>query len=187
MKTARPNAAKDSYKQLRCFSWEQLWVEHVPAFNAATPLSEARNAGLVRAVGVVFSESGRRAQKDEVAAWLRSLLQDPDEKIRRYAMAALPKIGAESADEEALINLLRKANPPEREKKFLARALDKIGGKATLEIANELPGQTRWWMSFQDFGFTYAGAEDLRDLFSRNWSPQCQREDSSGLGVLNLV
>ena len=142
MKTARPNAAKDSYKQLRCFSWEQLWVEHVSAFNAATPPSEARNAGLVRAVGVVFSESGRRSQKDEVAAWLRSLLQDPDEKIRRYAMAALPKIGAESADEEALINLLRKANPPEREKKFLARALDKIGGKATLEIADELPGQT---------------------------------------------
>ena len=142
MKTARPNAAKDLYKQLRCLSWEQLWMEHVPAFNKASPPSEARNAGLVRAVGVVFSESGLRSQKNEVTAWLRSLLQDPDEKIRRYAMAALPKIGAESADEEALINLLRKANPPEREKKFLARALDKIGGKATLEIADELPGQT---------------------------------------------
>ena len=99
----------------------------MPAFNAATPTSEARNAGLVRAVGVVFSESGLRSQKEEVAAWLRSLLQDPDEKIRRYAMAALPKIGAEAADEEALIHLLRKANPLEREKKFLARALDKIG------------------------------------------------------------
>jgi 23S rRNA G2445 N2-methylase RlmL len=142
MKTARPNAAKDSYKRLRCFSWEQLWEEHVPAFNAATSPSEARNAGLVRAVGVVFSESGRSSQKEEVAAWLRSLLQDQDEKIRRYAMAALPKIGAEAADEEALINLLRKANPPEREKKFLARALDKIGGKATLEIADQLSGQT---------------------------------------------
>lgn len=114
----------------------------MPAFNAATSPSEARNAGLVRAVGVVFSESGRSSQKEEVAAWLRSLLQDQDEKIRRYAMAALPKIGAEAADEEALINLLRKANPPEREKKFLARALDKIGGKATLEIADELSGQT---------------------------------------------
>jgi len=142
MKTARPNAAKDSYKRLRCFSWEQLWEEYVPAFNAATPPSEARNAGLVRAVGVVFLESGRRSQKEEVAAWLRSLLQDQDEKIRRYAMAALPKIGAEAVDEEALINLLRKANPLEREKKFLARALDKIGGKATLEIADELPSQT---------------------------------------------
>jgi len=142
MKTARPNAAKDSYKRLRCFSWERLWEEHVPAFKAATPLSEARNAGLVRAVGVVFLESGRRSQKDEVAAWLRSLLQDRDEKIRRYAMAALPKIGAEAADEEALINLLRKSNPLEREKKFLARALDKIGGKATLEITDKLPDQT---------------------------------------------
>ena len=207
MKTARPNAAKDLYKQLRCFSWEQLWMEHVPAFNKASPPSEARNAGLVRAVGVVFSESGLRSQKNEVTAWLRSLLQDPDEKVRRYAMAALPKIGAESVDEEALINLLRKANPPEREKKFLARALDKIGGKATLEIADELPGQTalkvkasvareespseirldKRWMSFQVFGFTCAGAGDLRDSFARNWSPQCQPEDSSSLGVRNLV
>lgn len=142
MKTAKPNAAKDSYKRLRCFSWDQLWAEHVPAFNAATPPSDVRDAGLVRAVGVVFSESGRRSQKEEVAAWLRSLLQDKDEKIRRYAMAALPKIGAESADEEALIGLLQKTHPLEREKKFLARALDKIGGKATLEIADGLPGQT---------------------------------------------
>jgi 23S rRNA G2445 N2-methylase RlmL len=142
MKTLKENAAKDLYKRLRYLKWEQLWMEHVPAFNKEDPALKSRNAGLVRAVGVVFSESGPHSQKHEVAAWLRSLLKDSDEKIRRYAMAALPKIGAGFADEEALIELLHKANPPEREKKYLARALDKIGGKATLEVAEELPLQT---------------------------------------------
>ena len=142
MKTVKENAAKDLYKRLRCLKWEQLWMEHVTAFNKEEPASKTRNAGLVRAVGVVFSESGPHSQRKEVAAWLRLLLKDPDEKIRRYAMAALPKIGADSADEEALIELLQKANPPEREKKYLARALDKIGGQATLDVAEELPVQT---------------------------------------------
>lgn len=142
MKTASANAAKDLYKQLRCLSWENLWSEHVPVFNRHISGSKSRNAGLVRAVGVVFAESGSPSQKPEVAAWLRALLKDPDEKIRRYAMAALPKIGAEMADEEALIELLRKENPPERERKFLSRALDKIGGKATLDVADKLPVQT---------------------------------------------
>ena len=142
MKNARANAAKDLYKQLRRLTWEELWVKHVNAFNNADQVSRSQNAGLVRAVGVVFSESGLHSQLNEVASWLRSLLKDSDEKIRRYAMAALPKIGAGSADEEALIELLRKSNPPEREKKYVARALDKIGGKATLELAEELPAQT---------------------------------------------
>ena len=142
MKTTKTNAAKDLYKQLRCLTWEQLWMEHVQAFNQGDQTSRSQSAGLVRAVGVVFSESGPYSQKTNVATWLRSLLHDSDEKIRRYAMAALPKIGAETADEEALLEILRKANPPEREMKYLARALDKIGGKATLEVVGGLPGQT---------------------------------------------
>jgi hypothetical protein len=142
MKNARANAAKDLYKQLRRLTWEELWGKHVTAFNNADQVSRSQNAGLVRAVGVVFSETGPSSQVNEIAEWLRSLLKEPDEKIRRYAMAALPKIGAGSVDEEALIELLRKSDPPEREKKYLARALDKIGGKATLELAEELPAQT---------------------------------------------
>ena len=142
MKNGAKNPAKDLYKQLRLLSWDQLWTEHVPAFDSSDSLSRAKNAALVRAVGVVFSEAGRRSQKDNVAAWIRSLLQDSDEKIRRYAMAALPKIGAGSADEDALIQLLQKENHPGREKKYLARALDKIGGKATLQVAERLPEQT---------------------------------------------
>ena len=142
MKTASTNAAKDFYKELRRLGWQQIWSNHVPEFNREIPGSKTRNAGLVRAVGVVFLESGSLSQKAEVAAWLRSLLKDPDEKIRRYAMAALPKIGAEAPDEVALIELLKRENPAERERKYLARALDKIGGKATLDVADKLPVQT---------------------------------------------
>ena len=142
MKTVRPNAAKDLYKQLRCLPWEELWGKHVAAFNNADRISRAQSAGLVRAVGVVFFESGNPSQSQEVSSWLRSLLKEPDEKIRRYAMAALPKIGAGSVAEEALIDLLLEDKSLEREKKYLARALDKVGGKATLEVAEELPLQT---------------------------------------------
>ena len=140
MKTG--NSAKDLYKRLRVLSWDQLWRGHVPAFRSADPTERAKNAALVRAVGVVFSECGPRSEKDDVAAWMRSLLRDSDEKIRRYAMAALPKIGAGSTEENALIDFLEKENPPERERKYLAKALDKIGGRATLHVAERLPGQT---------------------------------------------
>jgi 23S rRNA G2445 N2-methylase RlmL len=142
MKTARANAAKELYKQLRLLTWEELWMDYVPRFNDTDQASRSQNAGLVRAVGVVFLESGPPSQKNDVAIWLRSLLDDSDEKIRRYAMAALPKIGATSADEVALIEILHKSNPPEREKRYLTRALDKIGGKATLKLAEQLPAQT---------------------------------------------
>jgi len=78
MKTASTNAAKDFYKELRRLGWQQIWSNHVPEFNREIPGSKTRNAGLVRAVGVVFLESGSPSQKAEVAAWLRSLLKDPD-------------------------------------------------------------------------------------------------------------
>lgn len=142
MKSTKGNAAKNLYKELRGLDWDRLWSGHVTAFNNQAAGDKQRNAGLVRAVGVVFLESGPPSHKAEVAAWLRSLLRDPDEKIRRYAMAALPKIGAEASDEEALIELLQRENPAERERKYLARALDKIGGKATLDVADKLPVQT---------------------------------------------
>jgi predicted RNA methylase len=89
--------------------------------------------GVIRAVGVVFSESGAAEQKEAVRRWLLGLLRDPVEKIRRYAMAALPKIGAGPEEEAALLAALR-LTASEREKKFLAQALAKIGGAATLQI-----------------------------------------------------
>ena len=101
-------------------------------FNRATPQERTARVAVVRAVGVVFSESGPREQREEVKQWLLGLLQDPSEKVRRYAMTALPKIGAGSSGEEELLALLQKTTA-EREMKFLGRTLDKIGGTATLE------------------------------------------------------
>jgi predicted RNA methylase len=132
MKSGEKNAGKELYQQLRALSWEQLWAEEAPRFDKASPKERNERVALVRAVGVVFSESGDPAQKEEVKLWLRGLLHDPCEKIRRYAMAALPKIGA-GLDEEAELLALLRTTTAGREKKFLAQALEKIGGAATLE------------------------------------------------------
>jgi 23S rRNA G2445 N2-methylase RlmL len=138
------NTGKELYRQLRAVPWEQLWTEEVARFNRASPRERFDTVSVIRAVGVVFSESGPAGQKDEVRRWLRSLLQDPEEKVRRYAMAALPKIGAGATEEAELLGLLR-TGTGEREAKYLGRTLDKIGGEATLEVlaaTGALPAQT---------------------------------------------
>lgn len=133
MKSKPGNPNKELYNQLRALSCEQLWEEEVPRFDRATPAERLARVSLVRAVGVVFSEQGTMAQKNLVRPWLRGLLQDPAEKIRRYAMAALPKIGAGAGEEAELLTLLRQTTA-ETEKKFLGQTLAKIGGEATLEV-----------------------------------------------------
>jgi len=133
MRSEGKHPTKEIYQQLRKLSCEQLWEKEVTAFDKATPRERMDRVALVRAVGVVFSESGTSEQKTEVRTWLRSLLKDPNEKIRRYAMGALPKIGAGTGEETELLSLL-KTTTEERERKFLGKALDKIGGEATLEV-----------------------------------------------------
>jgi len=138
------NTSKELYRQLRAVPWEQLWTEEVARFDRATARERFETVAVVRAVGVVFAESGPAEQRDEVRQWLRKLLRDPEEKIRRYAMAALPKIGAGVGEEKELLALLR-TGTNERETKFLGKTLDKIGGEATLKILAEtgaLPAQT---------------------------------------------
>jgi len=132
MKSAEKKASKELYHQLRALSWGQLWTDEAPRFDKASPKERSERVALVRAVGVVFSESGDPAQKEQVKSWLLGLLHDPCEKIRRYAMAALPKIGAGAGEEVELLSLLRTTTVG-REKKFVAQALEKIGGAATLE------------------------------------------------------
>lgn len=126
------NPTKEHYKQLRILSCEQLWSEEVPLFDKASPQERMERVSVIRAVGVAFSECGTDAQKEQARQWLRGLLQDPAEKIRRYAMAALPKIGSSETEESELLSLLRKTDS-DREQKFLAQTLEKIGGAATLE------------------------------------------------------
>jgi hypothetical protein len=137
MKTAR--ASKDLYRELRALSWPKLWLEEVPRFNAAPPRERFERVSVIRAVGVVFEESGPKAQKAEVKQWLLGLLQDPEEKIRRYAMAALPKFGVGLREEAALLEVM-KAAASEREKRSIGEVLSKVGGAATAEALQSVAG-----------------------------------------------
>lgn len=130
---------KELYRQLRGLSLEQLWTEAVPRFDRAPPRERQQQVALIRTVGVAFAAAGTTEQREAVRAWLRQLLQDPSEKIRRYAMAALPKVGAGASEEGEILSLL-KPSTGEREKKFVGRALEKIGGAATLAAAAKIPG-----------------------------------------------
>jgi SAM-dependent methyltransferase len=128
---------KELYHELRALSCEKLWNEEVARFDRSTPEERIKRVAVIRAVGVVFSKSGTAKQRAGVKTWLVRLLQDPSEKVRRYAMTALPKLGAGPGEEEALLTLLR-TTTIEREKKYLGQALDKIGGTATLSaVAGE--------------------------------------------------
>lgn len=133
--------SKELYAQLRHLTCEQLWQDEVPRFNRSNTAERVERVSLVRAVGVVFSETGTETQKAEARDWLVSLLQDPAEKVRRYAMTALPKLGSGKEEEAALLNLLHR-QPTERERKFLGQSLDKIGGAETLLSLAGLGPQT---------------------------------------------
>ena len=152
---------KDLYRELRVLSREKLWNDEVTRFDRSPSEERIKRAALIRAVGVVFSESGTAKQKAEVRSWLLRLLQDPSEKIRRYAMTALPKLGAGTMEEEALLSLLR-TTTVEREKKYLGQALDKIGGAATLDAVAGMPGLhgegSFWWVVL---GLIATGAASL--------------------------
>ncbi len=139
MKKPSVNLAKEVYKQLRNESWEALWTREVPHFDASSAEERLARVGLVRAMGVVALEKATLEQRQLTRRWLTSLLQDPEEKIRRYAMNALPKLGGSAESEKAVLELLDEpAN--EREVKTLSRTLDKIGGEATLEKLEALHG-----------------------------------------------
>ena len=128
-----PDTAKELYRQLRVLPWQQLWSQEAPRFDRAPPAERLQRAAVIRAVAVVFAESGAPEHQEAVRRWLRALLHDPGEKIRRYAMAALPKIGAGPEEEAKLLSLLPAACSV-REKEFLLCTLEKIGGAATLQI-----------------------------------------------------
>lgn len=126
------NLAKEVYKQLRAESWEELWRQQVPLFDSGAADYRLARVGLVRALGVVALEQGTQEQRELTRQWLTGLLCDPQEKIRRYAMAALSKIGGNLESEQALLALLDQPTG-QREASYLGRTLDKIGGEATLE------------------------------------------------------
>lgn len=130
----KPNPAKELYQRLRQLSVEELWQQEVPLFDRASQKERMERVAVVRAVGVVFSETADAPAKAMARQWLRGLLHDPEEKIRRYAMNALPKLGADR-DEEASLLALLESQPSVREKTYLTKALGKVGGAATLDAA----------------------------------------------------
>ncbi|MSU63209.1 MAG: hypothetical protein EXS31_12575 [Pedosphaera sp.] len=160
----KTNTSKELYKQLRALPWPQLWAEEVVRFDRATPRARFERVSVIRAVSVVFSESGPAEQKEEVKQWLLRLLHDPEEKIRRYAMAALPKIGAGASEEAQLLALLR-TTTSEREGKFLGQTLGKIGGTATFETM-EAAG-----------GFSLQTVQRVKANVARSQSPSAVRLD----------
>lgn len=135
---------QDLYKRLRDLPKEQLWQSEVSRFNAADPRGRMSTVAVIRAVGSTFGRFGSEEEKHRVREWLLTLLADPQEKIRRYAAAALPKIGAGEQGEGKLLDVLRNTRE-EREQRHLGRVLEKVGGAATLAMAadGELPTFTR--------------------------------------------
>ena len=129
---------QDLYKRLRDLPKEQLWESEVARFNAAAPRERMSTVAVIRAVGSTFGRFGSEEEKERVRTWLLSLLADPQEKIRRYAAAALPKIGAGEQGEARLLDVLKNSKE-ERELRHLGRALEKVGGAATLALAEDGP------------------------------------------------
>lgn len=142
MKSNSHDLVKEHYRRLRDMSCEALWTYEVPLFDAAAVRERVHKVSVVRAVGVVFSEKGTAPQKQMAREWLRGLLSDPSEKIRRYAMVALPKLGADESDEKQLLDLAVGALG-EREKRFVMQSLERIGGSETLK-AGQSEGAGEW-------------------------------------------
>ena len=134
-------ADKELYRRLRALSCDELWNVEVPRFNRADPRERNARVALIRAVGVVFSASGSAAQKAAVKAWLAGLLNDPSEKVRRYALAAIPKLRGAPGAEARMLALLERTSG-EREKRHIGRALDKIGGPEALRAVSGVLPQT---------------------------------------------
>ena len=125
-------ADNDLYRQLRDLPAAKLWGEEVPKFNRATGKERAKQVALVRAVGVVFTNCSDPALKAQVKVWLQGLLQDPEEKVRRYAMAAIPKLGGDVESEKKILTILQ-TSTVDREKRKAGAALEKIAGEETLK------------------------------------------------------
>ncbi len=78
-------------------------------------------------------------------------------------MAALPKIGAGSIEEEALLGLLAKT-VLDRERKFVSQALEKVGGARTLEVIKKS-------------GFNSPSTQKVHASVARVQSPSAIRTD----------
>jgi 23S rRNA G2445 N2-methylase RlmL len=121
------NRDKELYKELRGLAMEELWRRAE---------ADLVSPGLIRAVGA------RAGKSERAREWLRGLLAHADEKVRRYAVNALPKVGAGEVEEKLLLARLKESSG-ERERAAIVEALEKIGGRATLAELGERGGLQR--------------------------------------------
>lgn len=119
------------YEALRGLDCSTLWDQHVATFDSASPQQRVALVSVIRAVAVVFAARGSADQKAQARDWVRALLEDPSEKIRRYAMQALPKLGTTNSEETALLRLWEKAQN-DREQDVINQTLERVGGRSTL-------------------------------------------------------
>ena len=133
--------AQDIYRRARQLSAAQLWLEEVPKFDAMEASRERDQAvGIVRAVGNKFA-SAEKDQRAAVRTWLLRLLDDPSERVQRYAITAISKVvdGDDCVAEQALLRVLRSAGSNERVRRSVSDALCRCGGAASL-AANDSGG-----------------------------------------------
>ena len=98
---------KELYRELRVLSCEKLWNDVVPQFDRASPEERAKRVAIVRAVGVVFSESGTPKQKAEVKSWLVRLLEErPHAKITLNVNGALTELLIHNHHQDVIEKLL---------------------------------------------------------------------------------
>jgi hypothetical protein len=131
------------YQRLRRVPCESLWQNEVPTFNQASPRERTANVALIRAIGVTAACQASPELKSAIRLWLRGLLKDPEEKIRRYAINALPKVEPGPEEESALIELLRNSTST-REQEAAQEVLSIIGSGTTLQAlaSNTAPSST---------------------------------------------
>lgn len=137
MPSDSPNSSADRvpshrlYRELRQLTGDQLWQVEVPRFDRAGPRERVQRVAVIRAVGVVIGSTGTPELVSAAREWVRSLLTDPEEKVRRYALSALPKLGAGAEEERTVLSL---ADRPvsASEKRQAAKTLGLIGGAASL-------------------------------------------------------
>jgi hypothetical protein len=135
--------SRDLYKELRGLSAARLWNEEVPRFQQLAPSEREAHAAVVRAVGVKMANTRDATQRTAAREWMLSLLDDPSERVRRYALGALPKIGGDPAVERALLQMLRQpvhgdAAVADRERRNVAAALEKLGSAEALAVSSRL-------------------------------------------------
>lgn len=147
MKNESNKRVRAHYIALSQLDCDTLW-NHVKTFNLATPAERLSTVSVIRAVAVVFAQHGSLEQRKTARHWVRSLLQDPAEKVRRYAVQALPKLGSDHNDETVLLGLWERP-ASEREQRAVTRTLERVGGTQTLQrtaasaAANLRPAQQR--------------------------------------------